>query len=291
MTYTLTGNGNALDAVVFTVPPLTMAKAAMTHPRAPGVRMAVSVTPLSSGAGTAFPSDSVTVDHDADSNTAEVRENGSVYVLGGAASAVSLEVAAGATGSINVEQRTKLKTATGLQVMSVGSVTLTSATDIPYLADGVTQFSVAERGGAGDLTVAVEGELRSGDALFLDYMADATGRRGTMQDAEMLTMGDDGMAELEVDLEDIFQDLDNDRDTPPTAPTGALAVHYIPNGKDALRSGVVQDDVWRGLQPVLELEPHAEERRRRSRVYGLGYAVDVRRRGEGGEGLRDRAAL
>ena len=240
VTYELTGSidNNNLNFLSFRVPPLWMAASAMTNTTNPGVLMQVELTPTSRGSGKGFPHSTVTYDHDSSSLTPAVEENGTVYILRGAQQAVGLTVAPGPGARINLDQRSMLAgDHARTQQMNIGDVTLAGAATAPVLADGETPFSVAARGGAGSLTVSVAGDIRQDDVVFLDYMSDSSGRSGTIQAGEALTMGDDGKMELTLDLEDIFVDADNNRSTPPVAPTGTMNLYYKPNGKDALWAG------------------------------------------------------
>ena len=239
VTFELTGSSQTtLGNINFRVPPLTMAASAMARLTDPGVTVKVTITPLSSGIGKGFPHASVTWDDDADASTEDVQENNVVQILRGARQALNLVAAAGPGSKINVEQRAMLAGADArTQQMKVGDVSLTPVLPslTPMLADGETKFSVAQRGGSGNLIVKVAGEFRKDDALFLDYKRDMAGRPGLIEAGEMLTLDDDGMMVLELDLEEVVDvekgiGLESD-------------VRYVPNGKDPLRSGSFRTSV------------------------------------------------
>ena len=215
--------------LVFNVPPLTEASAAITGA---GVAVRVFVDPTSGFLR--FPSRTQTLPPPVAS--APRPEDAGVRRLLKAStkSALTLGVVQGDSGTINPESRAVLQVSSAIplplkrQQLKVG--TLTISTDPTVLESDGTVFSLDnltgrrdDGDGAGSLLVSSTGDFREGDMVFWDGNNNAKYDAGL--DFDTVFEIDGGVATADFALDEV--DVDS------------RGVIYVPNGEDPLRSGSI----------------------------------------------------
>lgn len=222
------------DAIVFALPPVTEAAAAMGF-LGKGVRATISLTSASSADG-AFPDFPTSGQLMPGTNRRETGKRVVIppaYTTGGLVPSAALSIVGDQmsveTGRINVKDRTRLGglPATRSPVnLRISSVTISLDQDLRQ-ADG-EGFSIGRRGGgSGEVTVSVLGNVREGDMVIFDMDGD-----GKADDGEMLDI-DGGIASGDFDLDELLPVGDDDIQT--TSATGTVL--YFPQAEGPLRAG------------------------------------------------------
>jgi hypothetical protein len=245
------GDADEKAVLVFTVPALTEASAALGGPALgpTGVRVSVTVDGIGATGLSDYPQRDQAFDADANSDGKKDADSGSRLLLTKSGkSAVTLTRTMGTDGVISPDARETLLGATGKplnpQQLMVGGVAVGVDSSLAQ-SDG-EGFSVEDAtgrrndgDGAGELLISSMGDFRSDDMLYLDMNGNAKYDAGAEVDM-MLTM-DGGMASGAVSLDGIT--------------SGTL--YYVPNGKDALRSGSISTSYSASYTQATNLAPRA----------------------------------
>ena len=244
--------------LVFEVPHLTGAGGSMAGlptPASPGILVQVEVDSTRAGGFADYPLRTQTRAQDLNLDDKNDADRGIRLLLSKSGKA-GLTVVGGASGVqngiISPEAReTLVSETTGLALkphqIVVAAVTVAETLGVrqsdgsAFTADEGRAGARDDGDGAGVLTVNVTGDFRDGDMLIWDQ--NGNGKYDSDQDT-LLDMGA-GSASAEFDLEKVL---------------GNYKVHYVPNGKDPLRSGSIATT----FSVAYDLETNATPRAARS---------------------------